>query len=279
MSLTPEFLAMKRAKPIHFAWTYNEETDFAGVRQLVADTGIPVSNADGCIVGEPTGLELVIAHKGVQSAVVHLHGRAMHSSMSPQACNAIEHGATMVHFLRDLGREFRTRGPFAEGFPLPYTTVCPAMVQGGIAENTVPADCRITYEFRNIPGHGRGEVQQRIQKFVEATSQEMDKEVSGCHAEVCVSGWSDAFKGRSDTRVFAALQAASGEALEPVYAPYCTEAPEFETRGVGTVVWGPGGANEHEANEYVLLEHMQRAERILRKAVADLTGATRDSQL
>ncbi|KAF8294677.1 putative acetylornithine deacetylase-like [Trypanosoma cruzi] len=279
MALAPELLKMKRAKPIHFAWTYNEETDFAGIRQLVADAGIPVGAAAGCIIGEPTDFNFVVGHKGIRSSIVHLRGKAMHSSLVPYACNAIEHGAEIVRFLRDLGREFRDSGPFEREYDVPYTTVCPAMVEGGNARNTVPADCYITYEFRNIPGHSGKEIQKRIDDFVAATAQKMKEEDGSCGTESSCLDEQEAFKGRSDSRVCEALKAASEESCKMVLAPFCTEAPNYQMCGVDTIVWGPGGLCAHQPNEFVEAADLKKTERILLRALAQLTGSAVGSRL
>ncbi|RNF23398.1 acetylornithine deacetylase-like [Trypanosoma conorhini] len=279
MALTPELLKMKRAKPIHFAWTYNEETDFAGVRQLVKDAGIPVGTAEGCIIGEPTGFDFVMGHKGIKTNVIHVRGKAMHSSLLPYACNAVEHGADIVRFLRDLGQEFCEKGPFQKGHAVPYTTVCPSIIHGGIAMNTVPADCYVTFEFRYIPNHSGDEIQRRVADFVAATSQKMKEVDASCGVEMRCTNAQNPFKGRDKSFVYEALKAASEEPREPAYLAGCTEAPDYSMRGVDTVVWGPAGDCAHQPNEFVPLADLKKMERILLRALPPLTGAAVGSQL
>ena len=93
-----------------------------------------------------------LAHKGVYRWRCCVRGHAAHSSLTPQSVNAIEVGARVVGKLADMAARWRDEEPRYEGFDVPYSTGSVGVIEGGIADNVVPADCRFHYEFRNLPG-------------------------------------------------------------------------------------------------------------------------------
>ncbi|KAF5214373.1 hypothetical protein ECC02_013031 [Trypanosoma cruzi] len=102
ISLAPELLKMKRAKPIHFAWSYDEEVSCLGGMELAEFARDHDVRAEGCIIGEPTGMTVVIAHKGTSHFWVRVRGKAAHSSLAltGESCNAIDYATKLITKLR-----------------------------------------------------------------------------------------------------------------------------------------------------------------------------------
>ena len=149
---TPAYLAADLPFAIHFAFSYDEETGCFGAPRLIADLRARGIAPLACIVGEPTGMVPALAHKGVYRWRCCIKGKAAHSSLTPQAVNAIEVGARVVGKLSEMSTRYREQGPHYPGFDVPYTTGAVCVIEGGIADNVVPEDCRFHYEFRNLPG-------------------------------------------------------------------------------------------------------------------------------
>ncbi|MDQ6680126.1 MAG: M20/M25/M40 family metallo-hydrolase, partial [Pseudomonadota bacterium] len=148
----PAFLAADLPFAVHLAFSYDEEVGCFGVRHLIADLREAGIRPLACIVGEPTGMVPALAHKGVYRWRCSVKGHAAHSSLTPQSVNAIEVGARVVAKLADMAARWRDDETRYEGFDVPYTTGSVGVIEGGIADNVVPTDCRFHYEFRDLPG-------------------------------------------------------------------------------------------------------------------------------
>ena len=132
---------------------------------MIADLQRRGITPDGCIVGEPTGMQPVVAHKGINVYECLLRGLATHSSLTPKGVNAIEYAARLICFIRDLADELRLQGPFDGLYDVPFSTAQTSTIQGGNAVNTVPAECRFVFEFRNLPSLDPELVLARIESY------------------------------------------------------------------------------------------------------------------
>ncbi len=164
----PAFLAADLPFAVHFAFSYDEEVGGFGARRLIADMRDAGVAPLACIVGEPTGMIPALAHKGVYRWRCCVRGHAAHSSLTPQSVNAIEVGARVVAKLADMSARWRDEEPRYEGFDVPYSTGSVGIIEGGIADNVVPADCRFNYEFRNLPGSDVTAMQGEVRAYAES---------------------------------------------------------------------------------------------------------------
>jgi hypothetical protein len=126
-----------------------------------------------CIVGEPTGMVPALAHKGVYRWRCCVKGHAAHSSLTPQAVNAVEVGARVINKLADMSERWRDHEPRYAGFDVPYSTGAVCVVEGGIADNVVPEDCRFHYEFRNLPNADVAAMQREVEAYAEGLEPSM----------------------------------------------------------------------------------------------------------
>ena len=145
LALVPEFLARGLKTPVHFAFSYDEEVGCLGVRGLLAELRQRPVKPRGCIVGEPTMMRPVIAHKGRKSMRCHIHGKEAHSALTHEGVNAVEVAAEIVTYLRSMARRKREQGPFDQDFTPPYTTIHTGVLKGGTALNIVPRDCELEF--------------------------------------------------------------------------------------------------------------------------------------
>ena len=152
LAQVPAWLDADLPFAVHLALSYDEEVGGFGAHRLIADMRAAGVRPLACIVGEPTGMVPAIAHKGVYRWRCCVKGHAAHSSLTPQAVNAIEVGARVIGKLVDMGERWRDGDARYAGFDVPYSTSSVGMIEGGIADNVVPEDCRFHYEFRNLPG-------------------------------------------------------------------------------------------------------------------------------
>ncbi len=259
----PAFLAADLPFAVHFAFSYDEEVGGFGARRLIADMRAAGVAPLACIVGEPTGMVPALAHKGVYRWRCCVRGHAAHSSLTPQSVNAIEVGARVVTKLADMAARWRDEEPRYEGFDVPYSTGSVGVIEGGIADNVVPADCRFNYEFRNLPGSDVTAMQGEVRAYAEALEPAMravDADAGIRFETICEM---PAFRaGADDPAVLLAQRLAATDVTTLV--AFGTEAGLFQRAGTPTVVCGPGHiAQAHQADEYVSLAQLAAGERFL----------------
>ena len=259
----PAYLSADLPFAVHLAFSYDEEVGGFGARRLIADMRDAGVAPLACIVGEPTGMIPALAHKGVYRWRCCVRGHAAHSSLTPQSVNAIEVGARVVTKLADMAARWRDDEPRYEGFDVPYSTGSVGVIEGGIADNVVPADCRFNYEFRNLPGSDVTAMQREVRAYAEALEPAMravDADAGIRFETICEM---PAFlAGADDPAVLLAQRLADTDVTTLV--AFGTEAGLFQRAGTPTVVCGPGHiAQAHQADEYVSLAQLAAGERFL----------------
>jgi acetylornithine deacetylase len=151
LAFVPRFLERGLARPLHFALSYDEEIGCIGVHRLIADVVARGVRPAGCIVGEPTGMQLVVAHKGKMSWRCRVRGHEAHSSLTPKGVNAVQIACEIVAYIARRAREFRDHGHQEPSYDVPFTTVHVGTIRGGTALNIVPRDCQFDFEIRHLP--------------------------------------------------------------------------------------------------------------------------------
>ena len=248
---------------LHYAFSYDEEVGGFGVMHLIADLRDAGIAPAMCIVGEPTDMVPAIAHKGVHRWRCCVRGKAAHSSLTPMAVNAVEAAARLVAHIAAIGDELRDTGPRQAGFDVPYSTSAVCRFEGGIADNVVPEACRVHYEFRDLPGADAAALQRRVEDYAATLTPAMQavEPTSGFSFESFAS--MPAFQARLDDPAVRLAQRLADTAATTLVA-FGTEAGLFQRAGMSTVVCGPGSINQaHQADEYVSLAQLARAERFL----------------
>jgi acetylornithine deacetylase len=249
---------------LHYAFSYDEEVGGFGARGLIADLQEAGIAPRICLVGEPTGMVPALAHKGVHRWRCCVRGKAAHSSLTPQAVNAVEAAARVVAHIAALGDELRATEPRQSGFDVPYSTATVCVIEGGIADNVVPEDCRFHYEFRDLPGSDAAALQQRVAAYAATLEPAMRSVAPDAGFRFEPMAMMPAFQARPDEPAALLARELSGSEATTLVA-FGTEAGLFQRAGLSTVVCGPGHiAQAHQADEFVSLAQLARAERFLR---------------
>jgi acetylornithine deacetylase len=270
---TRDFLQAELPFALHYAFSYDEEVGGFGAMNMIADLKDAGLEPRVCIVGEPTGMVPALGHKGVHRWRCRVRGHAAHSSRTPFAVNAVENAARVIARIAQLADELREREPRQPGYDVPYSTAAVCRVEGGVADNIVPEDCRFLYEFRDLPGADAAALQQRIHDYaatLEPAMQAVDP-TSGIRFEAVAS--MPAFRCPADEPAarLAGLLAGSGQTTLVAFG---TEAGLFQRAGMSTVVCGPGSiAQAHQADEFVSLEQLARCEAFVRGLMASDAAA------
>jgi len=271
LAVVPQYVQRGLRTPLHLAFSYDEEVGCLGVRGLLADMVAAGIRPKSCIVGEPTEMRPVIAHKGKQSYRCTVRGLASHSAYAPYGVNAVEAAAEAVAFLKGLARRHRDRGPYDRGFDVAYTTVHTGVIRGGTALNIVPHDCVFDFEFRNLPGDDpdrlRAEFETYLREVLEPEMQAVDPRSGFTLRKMSEI---PALDTAAEAGITALVQEFSGSS-EIAKVSFGTEASQFQVAGVPTVVCGPGSIREaHKPDEFVSLEQIERCENFLRGLCATL---------
>lgn len=268
LGLLPSMQQAQLASPLHFALSYDEEIGCAGAPSMIAELTERGVNPDGCIVGEPTSMRVVVAHKGINAYQCCVRGHAAHSSLTPKGVNAIEYAARLICFIHDLAEKYKQEGPFDEAFDVPFTTAQTGVISGGIAVNTIPSLCEFAFEFRNLPGVDAGPIYRQIVDYAQSTLvPKMRRTHAGADItfqKISTAPPLDAAEQAAITQLVRALR--RDTATRKV--AYATESGLFQAVGIPSILVGPGNIEQaHKANEFVELEQLAQCEAFLQKLI------------
>jgi acetylornithine deacetylase len=272
LAMVPEMLAARLSTPIHLALSYDEEIGCAGAPYMIAELRERGVDPSGCIVGEPTGMRAVVAHKGINTYNCCVRGIAAHSSQTPKGVNAIEYAARLICHIRDLADQFRSQGPYDELFDVPFTTAQTSLIQGGNAINTVPAECTFSFEFRNLPTLAPDQIFARIEAYArEELLPRMQLEHPQAAIEFSKRSASPGLDAAEQAAITQLVRALTNDRQSHKVA-YGTEAGLFARAGIPSIVCGPGHIDQaHRPNEFVSLEQLAICERFLRRVIESQT--------
>jgi len=267
LTQAPKFLdalsAGRLDAPLHYALSYDEEVGCIGVRGLIQDLEENGIKPAGCVVGEPTSMQPIIAHKGMNRFRCAVRGREAHSSYVTYGVNAIEYAARLIVYIRQIADRLAQFERRDLGFTVPYTTLSTGLILGGIASNVVPKDCEFQFDMRTLPQASADALYQEIRAYAEELAREMRaiEPQAGIDLE-WVSQTIGLAAAESDAIVQWAMRLARSRSTGKV--SYGTEAGLFQRMGVPTVILGPGDiAEAHRPNEFVALEQLAQCETFL----------------
>jgi acetylornithine deacetylase len=271
----PDLLEAELSEPVHLAFSYDEEVGCGGGAALVqALPGLGLAPRI-CIVGEPSTMRVVAAHKSINLVDLHFRGVAAHSSLTPQGVNAVEYAARAIASVRNMADDFREHGPFDEAYQVPSTTASVNVVSGGIASNTVADRCHVQMEFRSIGGHVPAGILDRIRRRCAELEAQMQAENPAASVEVEVVAQVPGLDtDPSSPAVSFAVELGGTRTADKV--TYGTEAGLFQAAGIETVVCGPGDiAQAHSPDEFIELSQIERCEEFLAALVRRLDTSDR----
>jgi acetylornithine deacetylase len=263
----PTFQAADLAVPMHLAFSYDEEIGCTGVRPMIAELGDRLVKPRLVIVGEPSTMTVVDAHKGPVRWGTTITGRAAHSSLAPLGVNAITIAGQLLGELKliedDLKRTSRD-----ERFDPPYTTLQVTEIKGGAASNIVPQECWFGWEIRALPGTDPDAVEAQLRAKAEALLPAM-REVAP-EAAIMIERTNDVPPfGAAAGSEAVSLALKLAEQNETLTVAYATEASLFERAGAPSVVCGPGDiAQAHTPNEWIAVSELEKCSAFLDRLTA-----------
>lgn len=271
MHRLPDLAAAELSEPIHLAFSYDEEVGCFGGAQIAEALGARGEPPRVCVVGEPSSMRVIAAHKSSNLVELVFHGRSAHSSLTPEGVNAIEYAARAITGIRELADGRRADGPFDENYRVPWTTAGVNVVSGGIATNTVPEQCTVKCDFRTIGGDDPAAIIAQITAHARELETQMRAENPAASVEVNVIAQVPSLESSPDGPAYA-LASDLGGTPSPDKVTYGTEAGQFANAGIDAVVCGPGDiAQAHAADEYIELDQIVACEQFIDALITRLT--------
>jgi acetylornithine deacetylase len=274
LAFAPEFLCRNLKMPIHYALTFDEEISRVGISKIVDGLGQNAARPAMCIVGEPTEMTVVIAHKGKKSLRCRVRGFEAHSSICPYGVNAIEYASELIAHINQLQREAAATGRRDEAFDVPFTTFNVGVMQGGTALNITAKDCTFQFEFRHLPQDDPERLYAEIQSYAKQT---LEPRMHKVHSD---SGFTF-----EETSSFPALDTPPDAEVvrlakklarknEHGKVAFGTEASIIALRGgIPSAVCGPGNIDQaHKPDEFVTVEQFKLCEDFMLRLADHLEG-------
>lgn len=259
----PGFASAELSEPVHLALTFDEELGARGADQIVKDLADLGIQPRVCIVGEPTSMRVIRGHKSVTIVEVDVRGAAAHSSLPAEGCNAIEYAARLCTAFRDITDHWQRSGPYDESYGVPWSTGGVMTIDGGIAQNIVPASCRVVLEFRTIPAVDPQEVVATLHNLAAELTVQMQAEHPDTGMHVRVQDRVPALATAPDSPAVRAAVDFGGLPSDE-HVTYGTDGGAFCSAGIETVICGPGDiAQAHGADEYVEITQLEACQDFL----------------
>ncbi len=253
LALVPQALARPLAIPLHLALSYDEEVGCLGVPALIRALPEGIARPLLAIIGEPTGMRVANAHKGIHFLRTRVTGHEAHSSMPERGVNAIAAAAEIIAEIGRLAAECRAAAPAHSRFDPPYTSFNIGRVAGGTAVNIIARDCAFDWEFRPMPGEDGAALRRRIDDFVTA---DLLPRMRFGHPDAAVETETMASvpplvpDPASPAEALAHRLTGANEAATTI--AFATEAGLFQSAGIPAVICGPGSIEvAHQPNEYI----------------------------
>ena len=256
--MAPLFAKQKLKKPIHFSYTYDEETSCLGAPVLLKELKKRNVNYSVCIIGEPTDMKAIHAHKGYNEYKTYFTGLAGHASDPVHGVNAIEYAIRYANKLMELREELKKRKSKDSVFTPPYSTLQIGKISGGLSTNVIADQCIVDWEVRPITPEDGKFISQNIESYAKETLlPEMRKVYPKANIKKETVGETIGFNKVEKSDAVDLVCNLTGDNSRGTIS-FGTEAGLFQELGISTVVCGPGSIKQaHTIDEYVTFDQLK----------------------
>lgn len=265
LALVPEWKNASLPQPLHLAFSYDEEIGCLGAPALAGYIRKQLPKPALVIIGEPTLMQVVVAHKGVLSFETTVTGLEAHSSQTDKGVNAVQYAAELVVFLKSLSDDIRVNGTQDERFDPPYTTVHVGMFHGGQARNIIPKQCTVCWEIRPLPSEDSTALLRRFEEKAREIEAQMRTHYPKASIITLPQSTMDGMEsGAEDALCQRVMAAAQSNATQAV--AYGTEAGIFQANEIPAIVCGPGSIQQaHKPDEFIETSQIDKCLAFLRR--------------
>ena len=258
VSMAPLLADRARTRPVHFAFTYDEEVGCLGGQALVQSLEARGIRPAVAIVGEPTMMRLIEGHKGCYEYTTSFTGLEGHGSAPDRGVNAVEYAVRYAARLMALHEDLRARAPDSSRFDPPWTTINTGSIHGGVAHNVIASNATIEWEMRPVQAADARFVKEDLRRYCEEMLLPRMRKI---HPEANITtetiGEVDGLEPTTENEARDIVMELTGvDTAELV--PFGTEAGLFQASGMSAVVCGPGSIEQaHKPDEFISLEQVQ----------------------
>lgn len=269
LAAAPAMVQAELKRPLHIALSYDEEIGCLGAPVMIAELQKRGLTPEHCIVGEPTSMRMVVAHKGIHTFRCAVHGKAAHSSLTPQGVNAIEYAAKLIVFINELAGRLKARYDTDPDYDVPFSTLSVNTIAGGIAGNIVPQLCEFEFDYRNLPHMSPADITAPIEAHIrEVLQPQMQAVDAACRIDMR-HGENVPAMPEAEAALLHDLITQLVQDSSRLKVAYATEGGQFQQAGIATVICGPGNIEQaHKADEFVELSQLARCDAFLHKLIA-----------
>ena len=274
LAAAPDLVAGDLKRPVHLAFSYDEEVGCLGAPDMIDVIARDLPRPALVVVGEPTDMVAVQAHKGIASYWVTVTGREAHSSLTHLGVSANMVAVKLMSHLVELSERLERQADPASPFMPKGATLTIGQVNGGTAVNILARQCLFVFDLRTPPGLDP----QAILTDFFALADRLDAEVRAKAPEggvkVEVRSLTPSFAPEPNGVAEAFARRMAGDNGPARVAPYAAEAGQFQGAGFSTVICGPGSIDQaHQPDEYVEIAQMERGAQFMRRLIDDLATA------
>ncbi len=264
LAYAPIFKESDLDRDIHFCYTFDEETACIGAPLLIKELKKRDIKNGICIIGEPTKMKIIDAHKGMNEYTIHFGGLAGHSSKPHLGVSAVEYASRYVNKLLEIREELKKRGPKDCIFDPPHSTLSIGGIRGGIAHNVIADKCNVDWETRPVIKADADYVTNEIDKFAnEKLLPDMKKVFPDSFIKKEVIGEVVGFNRLDQSEACEFVSSITGDNSREVVS-FGTEAGLFQEVGISTVVCGPGSIEQaHKIDEFIELNEIKKCLKFL----------------
>lgn len=270
LALAPALAAADLKRPVHIALSFDEEVGCLGAPAMIDRIMQSGPKPSVVIVGEPTDMKVVTAHKGLFSMVVKLRGREAHSSLVDDGACAVTHAVPLMQYLVDAAAEMRAAAPDDSPFDPPFGTLTVGEMKGGTALNILALDAEFGTLMRPCPWDDPAAVEAGLRERAAEVEARMRESAPEALVSVEVRSSVPAFAPEDDGAAERLARQLTGDNSTRVVS-YGTEAGQFQAAGLSVVVCGPGSISQaHQPDEFVAIDQLDQCCRFLERMVGVL---------
>jgi acetylornithine deacetylase len=273
LAMAPSIARLDLKRPLHFAFTYDEEVGCLGAQVMLADLAAAGIHPSRCIVGEPTGMRIIDGHKGCCEYTTSFTGTEGHGSRIDEGVNAIHFAARYIDRLVSIGEELKQRVPAGSEFLPPWSTVQVGRINGGVSRNTIAGKCSVEWELRPVNSEDFRYARQALDDLVEHDQLPAIRRRSAAADIVTETiGEVGGLVPMTVNEAERLVRALTGDTHPAQLASFGTEAGLFQDHGVATVICGPGSIEQaHKPDEFIEAAQLDACLDMLERLCGHLT--------
>ncbi len=271
LGAVPAFKAADLKKPVHIAFSFDEETGGLGMPYLLQQMAGRSFRPSVVVVGEPTGMKIITGHKGGYEMRTEVTGFEVHSSDPGKGVNAISYAMRMIARIEEIGARLAASPARGSSYDPPYTTFNIGTIAGGVVRNATAGWCNFDWEFRPLPGDDGAAILAEIDAYAAET---LLPAMRAVNADADIRNIAEIWVPPLDDRNAAVATEFVSEVTglnSSGVVSFGTDGGYFSDAGFSTVVFGPGSIDRaHKPDEYIEIAELAEGLGFLERAALRL---------